>query len=338
MKKTIHPLIHSFNIYIIVTHTNTTDQRRPILVNKQTSKQANTITNAKLVLLLLIATDCQQTMAAAATPATTTSSHLPTTLLLAVLLLLSKSVFGADEGNDNRQDPTTVGRLRNDHGSDDIVAGDVGVGRGGGGGTLGRIRRLHQQQTLSVERQDRDQPGQELHGDARRDLQEDVSMSMSLSTSMSLSMSMSMDMGTSQPSPPTVGDGGTDPDADGVLCPEDYTSLPMMPCGPPYAVGTVCNYEYQYDGCSWEELQCNWITQCECLLDSGLLAGGEGGGGGGNSPETATRPVPPQWVCIAFARIRCPEETTPLDLPRGPCDPDQPIPVRPTTTITAPGP
>jgi len=232
------------------------------------------------------------------------------TLLLVVVFLLSASVSGAEDGHESH--PPT--RLRRSYQEDQV--GDKNVP----GGKLGRNRRLHHQQ----QQQQQEQKEEEIPDDIQS-RQEDIgvstSMSTSMSTSLSMSLSMSMDMSTSQPS-----DGRTDVgDADDSTptCPEDFTVLPTMPCGTSYPVGTVCDYNFQYEGCTWAELQCSWINQCECMADSGLVLGG------GSSDRETARPVPPLWFCVSFARLRCPEDTTPLDLPRGPCDPDQPIPVPP---------
>ena len=264
------------------------------------------------------------------------------TLLIVVIFLLSASVFGTEDGHE-KYSPTRIRRsLQKDE------AGDQNVG-----GKLGSNRRLHHLQQKQMKEENTD--------DIQRRRQADVATSASLS--MSLSLSMSMDMSTSQPS-----DGRTDVDDNTSTCPEDFTVLPMMPCGPSYPVGTVCDYNFQYDGCTWEELQCNWVNQvridiwqtyewlqskflaliywhspnifflihscsgynkCECISDSGLVLGG-----GSNSDSETARPLPPLWFCISFARLRCPEDTTPVDLPRGPCDPDQPIPVPPWSDIS----
>ena len=207
---------------------------------------------------------------------------------MVVIFLLSVPVFGAKDGHEKLQ-PTRLRRLllQKDE------AGDVNVG-----GKLGRNRRLYHHQQEQME--------EEITDDIQRRQQEDVVASTSMSLSFSMSMSM-VDVSTSQPS-----DGRTDVD----VCPQDL--MPMMPCGPSYPVGTVCEYDFQFDGCSWEELKCDWINQCVCTADSGL-----------NGDSETGRPLPPLWFCVSFARQRCPDDTTPVDLPRGPCDPDQPIPVPP---------
>jgi len=242
-------------------------------------------------------------------------------LLVLLLSVSSPSVVASgtnDDGNLNRhrnQDsPTRLRQVSSVH--QDTTVEKLGHNR--------RLRRVAGRQKLADYLNDRERQQQE------EDVTSTATLSLRTSLSMSMSMSMSMASSSLSPSsaPPSIGDSdvagnGNSNDGDGD-CPADYSALPMNSCQF-YPLNTVCNYDYEYDGCTWDDLQCSWISQCECMEDGALLFGG-------NPPSDGT-PVLPIWVCMSFARVRCPEETTPPDLPRGPCDPDQPI-TRPTTTTT----
>lgn len=96
-------------------------------------------------------------------------------------------------------------------------------------------------------------------------------------------------------------------------CPPSPTGLPQNTCTIGYEIGQVCRYNYQYEGCTWSELQCNWIQECTCTDDSLWMV-------------NAFRPTPPVWSCRSYAREACSKEEMPKDLPRGPCDPTQKLP------------
>lgn len=151
--------------------------------------------------------------------------------------------------------------------------------------------------------------------------QEEDTMSMDYSTSMSMSMSMIPSPAPSRISSPVFT--GSEVDVGGIEteivdrvdgCPFDVFGLPLQDCSA-YPIGKMCQYNYQYDGCDWDVLTCNWIQECECLMDSI----------GADNPG---RPRPPTWSCKSYAREAC--LNAPSDLPRGPCNPNQPLPTRPS--------
>lgn len=71
----------------------------------------------------------------------------------------------------------------------------------------------------------------------------------------------------------------------------------------------TCNYNYQYDGCTWKTLACVPSLSCEC-----------------NKFKDG------KWACRTESRMACPEGHG-RRLPRGmECDPNDPLPLRPTTS------
>lgn len=72
-----------------------------------------------------------------------------------------------------------------------------------------------------------------------------------------------------------------------------------------------CNYNYRYNGCTWDTLVCVSIMRCECnMFKDG------------------------KWACSTEAWMTCPERK-PEGHPRGmKCDPNDPLPLPPTATTT----
>jgi len=69
-----------------------------------------------------------------------------------------------------------------------------------------------------------------------------------------------------------------------------------------------CDYNFEYDGCTWETLECSPIMECECNLF-----------GDGN------------WACRSEARLFCSDK--PEGFPMGRCDPNTPLPRPPVNTV-----
>jgi len=73
------------------------------------------------------------------------------------------------------------------------------------------------------------------------------------------------------------------------------------PCSDTYVSNLVCGYDYIHMGCSWEELRCSPVMECECNQF------GDG-----------------DWACMSFSMMACDKATTPRDLPWGQfCDPTE---------------
>ncbi|OEU06223.1 hypothetical protein FRACYDRAFT_255563 [Fragilariopsis cylindrus CCMP1102] len=78
-------------------------------------------------------------------------------------------------------------------------------------------------------------------------------------------------------------------------------------CSDEYVPNLICEYDYIYTGCSWDELSCGSVMSCECdQFNNG------------------------DWACRSFSMFPCNAQTTPDDLPWGQsCDPSSPLPEEP---------
>lgn len=113
-----------------------------------------------------------------------------------------------------------------------------------------------------------------------------------------------------------------DPDAELPVPPSDedesITSRLSAECPSSYSFGSCerfepglqCDYNYEYNGCTWETVECSPVMQCEC----GLFRNGN-------------------WACRSEARLSCPDRRT-EGVPVGRCDPKVPLPSAPTTNST----
>ena len=104
-----------------------------------------------------------------------------------------------------------------------------------------------------------------------------------------------------------------DADIEGRLEEECPPSPTFGSCADSYITGLVCKYDHTFMGCSWDELLCTPVMECECN-QSGFDDG--------------------KWACMSYVMIPCDENTTPEDFPQGGCNPDDALPVPSTTTIT----
>ncbi len=117
-----------------------------------------------------------------------------------------------------------------------------------------------------------------------------------------------------------------DPDAELPVPPSDevesVTSRLSLECPSSFSFGSCerfepglqCDYNYAYDGCTWETLECSPVMQCQC----NLFQNGD-------------------WACRSESRLSC-SNRRPEGLPVGRCDPNVPLPLPPTTdstTVTA---
>jgi len=86
-------------------------------------------------------------------------------------------------------------------------------------------------------------------------------------------------------------------------CPEDGPNFGT--CSDTYVSNLICEYDHIYTGCSWDELGCNSVMECECnQFDDG------------------------DWACLSFSMMGCDERTTPTDLPWGQsCNPNDDLPL-----------
>jgi hypothetical protein len=104
-------------------------------------------------------------------------------------------------------------------------------------------------------------------------------------------------------------------------CPDEFPGWVANCTG--HVEGLMCEYDYIYTGCSYEELRCFPIAGCEC---SGDMIGVVGDAG---SPSSS----PPQWWCYSAAMMGCDPSTTPESLPWGkPCDPEASLPTAPPSS------
>ena len=88
-------------------------------------------------------------------------------------------------------------------------------------------------------------------------------------------------------------------------CPESGPNFGS--CSDEYVPNLICEYDYIYTGCSWDELSCGSVMSCECdQFNDG------------------------DWACRSFSMFPCNAQTTPDDLPWGQsCDPSSPLPEEP---------
>jgi uncharacterized surface protein with fasciclin (FAS1) repeats len=88
-------------------------------------------------------------------------------------------------------------------------------------------------------------------------------------------------------------------------CPESGPNFGS--CSDEYVPNLICEYDYIYTGCSWDELLCGSVMSCECdQFNNG------------------------DWACRSFSMLSCDAQTTPDDLPWGQsCDPSSPLPEEP---------